>query len=107
MEKFVRIPETHWKIIKGSEVMYLTDLWFTKRLADKYVKLVQTEPLAPFYEFIAENMNAVMNGKEIAPEIEPDIINMLDDRMNRRKIAIRTGDYIALQKQFQQQIRQK
>lgn len=85
--------------------MYLTDLWFTERLADKYVKLVQTEPVKGFYEFIAENMNAVLDGKEIAPEIEPAILNMLDDRMNHRRITIRTGDYIALQKQFQQQKR--
>ena len=98
---FVRIPETHWKIIKGSEVMYLTDLWFTKRLARKYLEIVQAEPVEGFYQFIAENMNAVLNGKEIAAEIEPAILNMIDDRMNRRTMAIRTGDYIALQNFYQ------
>jgi len=99
--EFVRIPETHWRIIKGSEVMYLTDLWFTRTLADKYVELVQTEPLEGFYKFVAENMNAVLDGKEIAAQIEPAILNMLDDRMNGRKIAIRTGDYISLQNFYQ------
>jgi hypothetical protein len=97
---FVRIPERAWKILGGSEVMYLTDLWFTKVLQEKYVDLVQTEPTKEFYQFIADNMNAVLDGKSIAEEIEPVIMNLIDDRMNKRKMALRTGDYIVLQKSF-------
>lgn len=98
---YVRIPERAWRIIKGSEVMYLTDLWFTKVIAEKYTDLVQAEPTKEFYEFIAENMNAVLEGKSIADEIEPVIMNLIDDKMNKRKIALRTGDYIVLQRFFQ------
>lgn len=98
---YVRIPERPWKIILGSEVMYLTDLWFTKTLVEKYVELVQSEPTNEFYAFIADNMNAVLDGKPIDAEIEPVIMNLIDDRMNKRKIALRTGDYIVLQRAFQ------
>ena len=59
------------------------------------------EPLKEFYTFITDNINAVFAGKEIAADIEPAILNMIDDRMNGRKIGIRTGDYISLQKHFQ------
>ena len=88
---FVRIDEKAWKIIKGSEVMYLTDLWFTKVLEEKYVPFVQSAPTDKFYQFIADNMNAVLDGKHIADEIEPVIMNLIDDRMNHRKMALRTG----------------
>lgn len=99
---YVRIPETAWRIVKGSEVMYLTDLWFTKTLAEKYTAIIQTEPTTKFYQFIADQMNLVLKGKSVAPEIEPAILNMIDDKMNNRKIVLRTGDYISLQKHFQQ-----
>lgn len=99
---FVRIDEKAWKIIKGSEVMYLTDMWFTKVLEEKYVDLVQSEPTKEFYGFIAESMNAVLAGKRIADDIEPVIMNLIDDRMNKRKMGLRTGDYIVLQRHFQQ-----
>jgi hypothetical protein len=102
---YVRIPENAWKIIKGSEVMYLTDLWFTKVLEEKYVDLVQAEPTKEFYQFVAENMNAVLEGKSIADEIEPIIMNLIDDKMNNRKMALRTGDYIVLQKFFRGKVR--
>lgn len=104
---YVRIPETAWKVIKGSEVMYLTDLWFTKVLVEKYVDLVQAEPTREFYQFVAEQMNAVLDGKKIADEIEPVIMNLIDDKMNNRKIALRTGDYIVLQRNFQKTMRKK
>jgi len=99
---YVRIPEIAWRIVKGSEVMYLTDLWFTKTLAEKYTAIIQTEPTTRFYQFIADQMNLVLEGKSIDPAIEPTILNMIDDKMNNRKIALRTGDYISLQKCFQQ-----
>ncbi len=98
---YVRMAEKAWKIIKNSWIMYLTDMWFTKVIAEKYTELVQTEPTKEFYEFIAENMNAVLEGKSIADEIEPVIMNLIDDKMNKRKLALRTGDYIALQRFFQ------
>jgi hypothetical protein len=97
---YVRIPETAWKITRGSEVMYLTDLWFTRHLAERYVELVQAEPTQEFYGFIAENMNAVLDGKPIAGDIEPVIMNLIDDRMNNRPMSLRTGDYIVLQRAF-------
>jgi hypothetical protein len=97
---YVRIPETAWRITKGSEVMYLTDLWFTRHLADKYVELVQAEPTREFYQFIADNMNAVLDGEQIADEIEPVVMNLIDDRMNNRPMSLRTGDYIVLQRAF-------
>jgi hypothetical protein len=97
---YVRIPEKAWKIIKGSEVMYLTDMWFTELLVEKYVDLVQAAPTEKFYDFIAESMNAVLAGKTISEEIEPVIMNLIDDRMNKRKMALRTGDYIVLQRYF-------
>ena len=101
---FVRIPERAWKIIKGSEVMYLTDLWFTKLLAEKYINLVQAEPTNEFYDFIADNMNAVLEGKEVADEIEPVLMNLIDDKMNKRKMGLRTGDYIVLQRYFREKV---
>jgi hypothetical protein len=97
---YVKIPEKAWKIMRGSEVMYLTDLWFTKLLAKKYIDLVQVEPSKEFYQFVAEKMNDVLDGKEIADTIEPVIMNLIDDKMNNRKIALRTGDYITLQRFF-------
>ena len=100
MMEYVRIPENAWKIIRGSEVMYLTDLWFTKALAEKYVDLIQAEPTKEFYQFVADNMNAVLEGKMIADEIQPVIMNLIDDKMNNRKMALRTGDYIVLQNFF-------
>ena len=97
---YVLIPEKHWKVLKGSEVMYLTDMWFTRVLEEKYIDLVQAEPTKDFYQFVAENMNAVLAGKSIADEIEPVIMNLIDDRMNSRRMALRTGDYIVLQRAF-------
>lgn len=97
---YVRIPETAWRIMDGSEVMYLTDMWFTEKLADKYVKLVQAEPVREFYEFITAKMNAVLEGEAVEDAIEPVIMNLIDDKMNKRTMALRTGDYIVLQRAF-------
>jgi len=93
----VRIHEIAWKIKDGSEVMYLV---IDRFLAEKYEGLIHVEPEKEFYQFIAENMNAIMNGKEIASEIEPTIMNLVDDKMSGRKMALRAGDYIALQRAF-------
>lgn len=101
---FIRVPERAWKIMLGSEVMYLTDLWFTKLLADKYINFVQAEPTNEFYDFIADSMNAVLEGKQIAEEIEPVIMNLIDDRVNSRKMGLRTGDYIVLQRHFREKV---
>lgn len=103
---YIHIPERDWKILNGSEVMYLTDMWFTKLLEEKYINWVQAEPTMDFYQFIAENMNAVLAGNPVADEIEPVIMNLIDDKMNHRKMALRTGDYIVLQKSFRKNPRQ-
>ena len=103
MNGFVRIDETAFKIMNGSEVMYLTDMWFTKHLADRYVDFVQTEPTQRFYAFVANQVNTMLSGGEVAAEIEPVIMNLVDDKMNHRKMGLRTGDYITLQRFFRAQ----
>ena len=98
--RYIRMPEKAWQIIKGSEVMYLVPPFYSEVLHEKYIELFQAEPTAAFYEFVAENMNLVLDGERIAAEIEPVIMNLLDDKMNNRKLALRTGDYIVLQRAF-------
>jgi hypothetical protein len=106
MKHSILIPESGWRIMKGSEIMYYPNPWF-KDFGSRYVDLIQSEPIKEFYEFIADNMNAVLDGKSIDDTIEPTIMNLIDDRMNNRPIALRTGDYIALQRAFQNQQKQK
>ena len=102
---YIRIPERAWKIIKGSEVMYLTDLWWTKALNEKYARVIETEPTKAFYQFVADQINTVLDGKMVQAEIEPSILNMIDDQKSGRKMAIRTGDYLSLQKFYQEHAR--
>ena len=101
MAAYVRVPESAYRIMDGSEVMYYTPpILMLESVARRLVDLAETEPTREFYNYVAEQMNILMDGGEVAPEIEPAIMNLIDDKANHRKMALRTGDYIALQRQF-------
>jgi len=102
---YIRIPEKAWLVMKGSEIMYYTDLWWTRALNDKYAEIVVAEPVEAFYQFVADQINTVLEGKLIPEEIEPAILNMIDDKKSGRKMGIRTGDYISLQKFYQERVK--
>jgi hypothetical protein len=92
------------RVMDGSEIMYYTIL--ETQNTREYIDLFQTDPTMEFYAFIADNMNALLEGKVIAPEMEAVLLNMYDDKMSGRKMVLRAGDYIVLQNAFRAQARQ-
>ncbi len=97
------IPEKYFEAYVKAEI--LERKWWRYYLAppwDRFGKLkdIIDIPLdKKFIEVSVKYMNAyIKDGKMPPAEIAPAIFNMLDDYVNgSEKIAIRTGDYIAMQ----------
>ena len=75
---------------------YLIPIW--DRLG-KFKEIVDVPIDQAFSKFVSKYMNAFVEKGEMPPAtIAPAIFNMLDDYANgAEKIAIRTGDWIAIQ----------
>ena len=91
----VYVVYVHPEILRRKEwLYYLTppDPW--GRLKD----VIKAPIDERFYAVAARYMNAFLEKGEMPPlDIAPAIFNMLDDYAAGRQVAIRTGDYIALQ----------
>jgi hypothetical protein len=53
-----------------------------------------------FTEFLAQQVDAYINGKVVAAEIQMPVMNVADDILSGREPILRAGDYLALQKCF-------
>ncbi len=98
----VRVTETAYLVWHGTEVMYLIPPWAPFLMDEHFLDLIRTEPIEEFYAFVADKMNMVMAGKEVEPELQHVVMNLVDDRLSGRKIALRSGDCVALQNAFRE-----
>ena len=80
---------------RGQEIMYLTiDELQTKH----YGELFKKAPDEAFFTMVEKHVDAYMQNGTMPPApIASAILNAVDDIRAGRKIAIRSGDYIALQ----------
>ncbi len=97
MEKAsIKIPS--WFIERRIEPPYVV---INDRILENFGYMFQSEPGKEFYELIAKHMNSYLQDRTPLPaEIEPAIMNLLDDYVAGRKLTLRAGDYIALQTYF-------
>ncbi len=92
MEK-IKVSIPSWILERKIRVLYLViDDWLHTD------EVFQRAPDKEFYEFVAKNMNAYLHDGKMPPaEIAPAIMNLIDDQKSGRDLALRAGDYIALQ----------
>jgi len=102
----VRMSHTAYMIMDGSERMYLVPDWMREAQVKRWATLVEADPTREFYGFVAEQVNAVLAGEKVPEEIEPVLLNLVDDKMNNRKMGLRTGDYVVLQQFFRDNYQQ-
>ena len=50
-----------------------------------------------FAQFLTEQLDAYLNGKTVAAEIQVPIMNAADDILSGRDPVLRAGDYISIQ----------
>lgn len=92
----VRVNIPAWIIERKIEVPYL--VINGEPLEKEFGDAIQTVPGKNFYELIAKHMNVYLQEGVMPPaEIAPAIMNLIDDYKAGRKMALRAGDYIALQ----------
>ena len=57
-------------------------------------------PSAAFNKFVETHVQAYLDGKAPPAAIQSAVMNIADDYVAGKDIAVKAGDYIALQNQF-------
>lgn len=92
----IKIPA--WFIERRIEPPYVI---INDRILENFGDVFQRAPGEEFYEAIANYMNGYLQDRKPLPaEIEPAIMNLIDDYAAGRRLTLKAGDYIALQTFF-------
>ena len=70
--------------------------WHAKQLGD----IIERAPSAAFDKFVETHVQAYLDGKAPPAAIQSAVMNIADDYVAGKDIAVRAGDYVALQKQY-------
>ncbi len=82
------------KKIDPGVVMYLVII---DKMIDRYKGVLKVQPTEKFYDVVQELVKNHVIGDEEPPEqIRTSVLNLADDMMAGRDVALRAGDYIAL-----------
>ena len=93
--KEMRVQLVSWAYRRKQEVMYLQ---IDDIMLKKYGELLNRAPDEEFFGMVEKHVTAYMENGTMPPaQIAPAIFNAVDDIRAGRPIALRSGDYIALQ----------
>ena len=62
--------------------------------------IIKRMPSAAFNKFVETHVQAYLDGKAPPAAIQSAVMNIADDYVAGKDIAVKAGDYIALQNQF-------
>jgi hypothetical protein len=96
----INVYVNDWLLERRQRVMYLIVNWDVKELG----RAVRVAPDAKFNTMVADYIRGYVEKGVMPPDdIAPAILNMADDYMADRDVAIRAGDYITIQNHLREQ----
>lgn len=70
--------------------------WHARQLGN----IIERIPSAAFSKFVETHVQAYLQGKAPPAAIQSAVMNIADDYVTGKGIAVKAGDYVALQNQF-------